>query len=781
MDNEVENTNTLVLPLLVTRGLVVFPNMTESIEAGRPYSVKAIDVARRDSNSLLFVGVQRQLQKDEVTGEDDVYMTATLCRVVNFVNANGVYRIRVIGSKRVALTNLRFDDGTWKAEGKVIPDLLGDQNEETALIRRIVKAVEQTPAIAHDIPKSALNALGRGETPNNIGDTLAAYLNFSIEDKIEILGEPEINKRLLKIAELLNEAQTVSEIDKKLDETVRSRAEKSQKEYILREKMKAIRDELGEGDNEESDIDAIKKKVAENPYPQNVKDKVTKELKRFQMMPEASLESSLILNYVNTLLNAPWYEKTEDNDDLDNVQKILDEDHFGLDKVKKRIIEYLAVKHATGNLKAPILCFYGPPGCGKTSLAKSIARALGRKFFKASLGGVSDESEIRGHRRTYVGSMPGRIIHGMTKAGVINPVFLLDEIDKVGGSSLHGDPSSALLEVLDPEQNIAFNDNFIEEPYDLSNVLFIATANYLENVPAPLRDRLELIEVPSYTELEKVKIAASWLVKKQMELNGLKEGDIEFTEEGIKELIECYTREAGVRQLERLVASCCRKAVVELIKDPKHARPIVIDAEQAKKYLGVEIFEDTKKEKEPQIGVVTGLAYTEFGGDILPIEVNYMAGKGQLVLTGKLGDVMKESFSIALDYVRANAEKYGIPNEMFEKKDFHIHFPEGAVPKDGPSAGVAITTAIVSLLTHTPVDNNVAMTGEVTLRGRALPIGGLREKSLAALRSGIKTIIVPEENKKDVTELPEEVKKELKIVYMKNVDDALAVALLKNK
>ena len=781
MDNVTENTNTLVLPLLVTRGLVVFPNMTESIEAGRPYSVKAIDVARRDSNSLLFVGVQRQLQKDEVTGEEDVYMTATLCRVVNFLSANGVYRIRVIGSKRVALTNLRFDDGTWKAEGKVIPDLLGDQNEETALIRRIVKAVEQTPAIAHDIPKSALNALGRGETPNNIGDTLAAYLNFSIEDKIEILGEPEINKRLLKIAELLNEAQTVSEIDKKLDETVRNRAERSQKEYILREKMKAIRDELGEGDNEESDIDAIKKKVAENPYPQNVKDKVNKELKRFQMMPEASLESSLILNYINTLINAPWYEKTEDNDDLDNVQKILDEDHFGLDKVKKRIIEYLAVKRATGNLKAPILCFYGPPGCGKTSLAKSIARALGRKFFKASLGGVSDESEIRGHRRTYVGSMPGRIIHGMTKAGVINPVFLLDEIDKVGGSSLHGDPSSALLEVLDPEQNFAFNDNFIEEPYDLSNVLFIATANYLENVPAPLRDRLELIEVPSYTELEKIKIAAHWLVKKQMEMNGLKEGDIEFTEEGIKELIECYTREAGVRQLERLVASCCRKAVVELIKDPKHARPIVIDSEQVKKYLGVEIFEDTKKEKEPQIGVVTGLAYTEFGGDILPIEVNYMSGKGGLVLTGKLGDVMKESCSIALDYVRANAEKYGIPNEMFEKKDIHIHVPEGAVPKDGPSAGVAITTAIVSCLTHTPVDNNVAMTGEVTLRGHALPIGGLREKSLAALRSGIKTIIVPAENKKDVGELPEEVKKELKIVYMKNVDDALEIALLKTQ
>lgn len=774
------NKKTITLPFLVTRGLVVFPNMTESIEAARPYSTKAIDISRSESNSLLFVGVQKVLTKDEVTGEEDVFMTATLARIVNFVVAGNTYRIRVIGSKRVALTAVRFEDGAFKADGYVIEDELGEQAEEAALIRRIVKMVEQNPAIAHDIPKSALNTLGRGETSTTIADTLSAYLPFSVQDKITLLGEPSVNARLLKISQLIADQKEIIDIDKKLDETVRNRAEKQQKEYILREKMKAIRDELGEGAGEESDVDLIRKKVAENPYPQNVKDKVNKELKRLAMMPEASLESSLILNYINTLLNAPWYEKTEDNDDLENVQKILDEDHFGLDKVKKRIIEYLAVKHATGNLKAPILCFYGPPGCGKTSLGKSIARALGRKFFKASLGGVSDESEIRGHRRTYVGSMPGRIIHGMTKAGVVNPVFLLDEIDKVGGSSLHGDPSSALLEVLDPEQNTAFNDNFMEEPYDLSNVLFIATANYLENVPAPLRDRLELIEVPSYTELEKIKIAASWLVKKQMEANGLKEGDIEFTEEGIKEMIEAYTREAGVRNLERLVASCCRKAVVELIKNPDMKRPIVIDSAQAQKYLGVEIFEDTKKEKEPQVGVVTGLAYTEFGGDILPIEVNYMAGKGGLVLTGKLGDVMKESCTIALDYVRANAEKYGISNEMFEKKDIHIHVPEGAVPKDGPSAGVAITTAIISCLTHQPVDNNVAMTGEVTLRGKALAIGGLREKSLAALRSGIKTIIVPLENKKDVGELPEEVKKELKIVYMKNVDDALEVALYKD-
>ena len=483
----------------------------------------------------------------------------------------------------------------------------------------------------------------------------------------------------------------------------------------------------------------------------------------------------------NRPLGYSWYQKTEDNEDLQNVQKVLDEDHYGLEKVKKRIIEYLAVKKMTGNLKAPILCFYGPPGCGKTSLGKSIAKALGRKFYKASLGGISDEAEIRGHRRTYVGSMPGRIIQGMTRAGVVNPVFLLDEIDKVGGANYKGDPASALLEVLDPEQNFAFNDNFLEEPYDLSNVLFICTANYLENVPAPLLDRLELIEVPSYTEIEKIKIAQGFLIPKQVAANGLKPEDITFSEDAIKEMIEHYSMEAGVRQLERLVASICRKVVVELLNDPKTVKPIQVDAERVKKYLGVEIFEGTKKEKENQIGVVTGLAYTEFGGDILPIEVNYFPGKGGLVLTGKLGDVMKESATIALDYVRANSKKYGIDDDIFQKNDIHIHVPEGAVPKDGPSAGVAITTAIISCLTHTPVDANVAMTGEVTLRGKALPIGGLREKSLAAARSGIKEIIVPEENRKDVSELPEEVKKTLKISYMKCVDDALAIALVHPK
>ena len=665
------------------------------------------------------------------------------------------------------------------AEAEIVEDVVTDRNEEVRLVKEIISAIENSPAIGREIPRSAIATITKGVDSATLADNLAGYLPITIEEKEAILEEASVSERLKKLLSILSAAKSMAEVDQNISEKVRINSEKAQKEYFLREKMKAIKEELGEGKDDEHGPDAIKSKLEKNPYPENVKAKVKRELKRFEMMPESSLEASLIMSYIDTLLAAPWYQKTEDNDDLNNVRKILDEDHFGLEKVKKRIIEYLAVKKMTGNLKAPILCFYGPPGTGKTSLAKSIARALDRKFFKASLGGVSDESEIRGHRRTYVGSMPGRIIQGMTKSGVTNPVFLLDEIDKVGGSSLHGDPSSALLEVLDPEQNFAFNDNFIEEPYDLSNVLFIATANYLENVPAPLRDRLELIEVPSYTELEKIKIATGFLVPKEMKANGLAEGDIVFEEEAIKEIIEHYTMEAGVRNLERLIASICRKAVVDILSNPETKKPVVITVEKAIEYLGVEIFEGSKKEKENQIGVVTGLAYTEFGGDILPIEVNYMSGKGGLVLTGKLGDVMKESCSIALDYVRANAEKYGIPNEMFEKKDIHIHVPEGAVPKDGPSAGVAITTAIVSCLTHTPVDNNVAMTGEVTLRGHALPIGGLREKSLAALRSGIKTIIVPAENKKDVGELPEEVKKELKIVYMKNVDDALEVALLK--
>ena len=770
--------NKLTLPLLITRGLLVFPSMSESIDVGRAFSVQAVDEAKKSTNSLILVTGQKDEKMDEIVNpEETLFLTASLCRITSVISQKGAYKIRVYATKRVALSNIRLENGTYMADATIIEDTFGDKEEETRLVRDIVDLIANNPSLGRNIPRGALNTLN-GINPSDLSNTLAAYMDITPMQKEEVLSEADCSKRLKLVYDLLVGKQEIASLDEKLNETVRAKAEKSQKEYYLREKMKAIRDELGEGGDQE-DEESIRDRLEKNPYPENIKKKVLSELKRYEMMPESSLEASLILTYIQTLMNVPWYQHTEDNEDLDNARKILDEDHFGLTKVKERIIEYLAVKKSTGNLKAPILCFYGPPGCGKTSLGRSIAKALGRKFFKASLGGISDEAEIRGHRRTYVGSMPGRIIQGMTRVGVNNPVFLLDEIDKVGGANYKGDPSSALLEVLDPEQNTSFNDNFLEEPYDLSNVLFLCTANYLENVPAPLLDRLELIEVPSYTELEKIEIAQGFLINKQMKLNGLKEGEATFTEDGVKEIIECYTREAGVRSLERLIATCCRKAVVELLKDANHAKPIVIDKEQVKKYLGVEIFEDTKKEKAPQIGVVTGLAYTEFGGDILPIEVTYFPSKApSLVLTGKLGDVMKESATIALDYVRANAKKYGIKDDIFNENTIHIHVPEGAVPKDGPSAGVAITTAIISCLSKIPVDNNVSMTGEVTLRGNALPIGGLREKSLAALRSGIKTIIVPIENKKDVSELPNEVKKDLRILFMDKVDDALKVALL---
>lgn len=764
--------NLIRLPLLITRGLIVYPSMSESIEAARDFSLQAVDASRAETNSLIFITAQMDA-KVETLKQEDIPEYGTLCRIFYFQKNQNAYRIRVNGTKRIRFKEITFENGTFYALGETLEEVEGLESEEKALVEDCLKILQSSPGLTRNIPKSVLTPQNDGFSASAFADMLATYLPLPIREKIALLAEKDINARLAKIKELLAAQAEMSQIEKKLDQKVQQSAEKSQKEYFLREKMKAIKDELGEGGPNGSDVDSIRKKLAENPYPESVKERVEKELRRFEMMPEASLEASLIMNYIETIMDVPWFEKTDDVEDLNRAREILDEDHYGLEKVKKRIIEYLAVKKSTGNLKAPILCFYGPPGCGKTSLGRSIARALGRKFFKASLGGIGDEAEIRGHRRTYVGSMPGRIIQGMIKAGVNNPVFLLDEIDKLGGSSYRGDPSSAMLEVLDPEQNFAFNDNYLEEPYDLSNVLFICTANYLENVPAPLLDRLELIEVPSYTELEKIKIADGFLEEKQRRLNGLKEGDVKFTEEGIKEIIECYTREAGVRSLERLIASISRKAVVELLDHPDTPRPIEITPDKVREYLGVEIFEDTKKEKEPQVGVVTGLAYTQFGGDILPIEVTHFPGKGGLVLTGKLGDVMKESAMIAVDYVRANAKKYGIKDEIFQNNDIHIHFPEGAVPKDGPSAGVAITTAIVSSLTGIPASNNIAMTGEVTLRGKALPIGGLREKSLAALRSGIKTILVPAENKKDISELPEEVKKDLEIILMKTADEAI--------
>jgi ATP-dependent Lon protease len=763
-----------MLPLLITRGMVLFPRQMQAIEAGRPFSVLSIEQARRDGGDLILVVSQKTPEVDDPT-LDDIYRVGTVCRISNVVNMKKYVRLRVLPIARVSLSMIYKEHGYWMARGQVMNDIDGDHKVEVALVRNIIQNLESMQLVSTRLPKEVIAQLSKGVSAADITDMLANLLPMTVDQKQKILETLNLNDRLKLVLSAVNEEKEISDIDKHLQDEVRKSAEKNQREYFLREKLKAIKSELGEDPEAEDSHENLLKRLEEGQYPEHVKNKVKSELKRAEMMPPSSLEASLIKSYVETLLDVPWWQKTVDNDDLTNVQNILDEDHYGLDKVKKRIVEYLAVKKMTGNLKAPILCFYGPPGVGKTSLGKSIARALGRKFFKASLGGISDEAEIRGHRRTYVGSMPGRIINGMKRSSVINPVFLLDEVDKLA-SSYKGDPSSALLEVLDPEQNFAFNDNYLEEPYDLSNVLFIGTANYLEDVPAPLRDRLELIEVNSYTEIEKIEIAKRHLVAKQLLANGLTKSQITFTRESLQYIIQMYTREAGVRELERRIASVCRKVVVDLLTNPDITK-IKVTPKEVRKYLGVEQFDNSKKEKRSQVGVVTALAYTPYGGDILPIEVNHFPGQGKLILTGKLGDVMKESATIALDYIQANAHKYKIKSEMFKNRDIHIHVPEGAVSKDGPSAGVAMTVAIISALTGRMVSSNVAMTGEVTLRGNVLAIGGLREKSIAALRSGIKTIIIPEENKRKLDELPKEVTEKLKIIFMKSVDEVLPIAL----
>ena len=773
-----EKKQTLTLPLLITRGLVLFPTTQQLIEAGREFSVNAVKQAHLQADSLIFITAQKDYDL-EVPLESDLFKVGTLCRIISTSERDGHVRVRVEVVEKVHFESIVLDEQGhyYVGQGAVIKMPAVSQDKNDAIVRAVTNALESMPNVISNMPRNVANAVSRTNDCATLCYSLALYLSAPTERKQEILEADTYEKLMTLVLTLLNGESQKAEIEREISDQVRQSAEKSQKEYFLREKLKAIKKELGEETDSQNDPDAILEKLENNPYPDYIKKKVKSELKKFDMMPGGSLEGALIQSYLDVVMNVPWWQKTEDNEDLKNVEKILDEDHYGLEEPKKRIVEYLAVKKLTGNLKSPILCFYGPPGTGKTSLGKSIARALGRKFFKASLGGISDEAEIRGHRRTYVGSLPGRIIQGMRKCGVTNPVFLLDEVDKLA-SSYKGDPASALLEVLDPEQNYQFNDNYLEEPYDLSDVLFICTANYLDQIPGPLRDRLELIQLSSYTEIEKIHIVKEHLIKKQIEINGLKEGQVAFTDDAIKLIIRGYTREAGVRSLERKIASCLRKVAVAYVKNPK-IEFTEIDEAKVKKYLGKPIFEDSKKEKEKQIGVVTGLAYTEYGGDTLPIEVNNFKGKGSLVLTGHLGDVMKESASIALDYVKANATHYGIDPDIFSNIDIHVHVPEGAVPKDGPSAGVAMTLAIISCLSKTPVDPNVAMTGEVTLRGNALPIGGLREKSLAALRSGIKTIIVPKDNKKDVEELPKEVKESLSIKYMSTVDDATKIALVK--
>lgn len=762
---------------VATRGVILFPNQEIVIEVGRIKSLKAIEKSLENPYKYIYI-VSQRVVLDEDPQVDDLFMIGTLAKIVKVSQEDGYSQLTLKGISRAKHTELSETDGYLVSTIDILNEYYTDETEAEDLISMIARNFDQFVSRflkTHNLPEGTIERMTDYANPAELSDYFAQILPMPFEKRQELLEAVDINERLFTILENMSKESDKVSIDSDINQKVKERIDESQKEYYLREKMRAIKEELGDVSSGSDDIEDLRDRIENNPYPEVIKKKALDEIKRYEMVPPASGESGVIRNYLDWLLDVPWWQETDDNDDLNLVAKRLDEDHYGLEKVKERILEYLAVKQVTNSLEAPILALVGPPGVGKTSLAKSVARALDREFVKISLGGVRDEAEIRGHRRTYLGALPGRFIQGMKKAGVINPVFLIDEIDKMG-ADYKGDPSSAMLEVLDPEQNAMFSDHYLEESYDLSKVLFIATANYLGNIPEALQDRLEIINLSSYTEEEKLNIAIEHLIAKNLTLNGLKAEQIDISEEMIRFIIRHYTREAGVRQLDRVISAIARKSILAITKDKEEK--IVITKELINKWLGPEQFEYGIKEKDNQVGVVTGLAYTQYGGDILPVEVTTFEGKGKYIITGQLGDVMKESAEIAIGYVRTNAKKYGIDPKFFENHDIHIHVPEGAVPKDGPSAGVTLSTALISVLTNRAVNATVAMTGEVTLRGNVLPIGGLKEKALAAYRSGIETIIIPSKNKKDLFEVPDVVKNSLNIVAVDSMEEVLEGALV---
>ena len=763
-----------IYPLVCTRGVVILPGQDIVIDVGREVSLKAVDNAQDNYEGKVILVSQKDVSVED-PGQEDLFGVGTLCEIRHIRRFENFMRVKFRGLHRAQLSQMEKSANGDLIQVDLLQSIRQDETEEQALVRMIIDSFEKSSNLDKFLPKDVIMELSRGIGADQLSDKSVAVLPLALERKQTYLETLGINDRLEMLIQDLEKEKEMDEVEKRINETVKKRIDQGQKDYYLREKLTAIKEELGDVVEQDKDAENIRQRLENNPYPETIKKKVKDELSRYEMLPMASGETGIIKTYIDWLMDLPWWQETTDIKDLNQAQAILDADHYGLEKVKERILEYLAVKQMTNSLKAPILCLVGPPGVGKTSLAKSVARALDRKFVKISLGGVRDEAEIRGHRRTYLGAMPGRIIQGMKKAGVINPVFLIDEIDKMA-SDYKGDPSSAMLEVLDPEQNALFSDHYIEEAYDLSHVLFIATANYLENIPEALRDRLEIIQLSSYTDVEKTHIAREHLLPKQLEENGLKPSKLKISDEMILYLIRYYTREAGVRQLERTLGTICRKTVLAILKD--HKKSITLTKKRIKEWLGNEKVDYGHKEKKDQIGTVTGLAYTSFGGDILQIEANRFEGKGRLILTGKLGDVMKESASIALDYIKAHAKEFHIDPKKFEDCDIHIHVPEGAVPKDGPSAGVTMTTALVSCFSEIPVKANLAMTGEVTLRGNVLPIGGLKEKSLAAYRSGITTILIPKENVRDLDEIPQEVKDAVTFIPVSNVKQVLKNALV---
>ncbi len=771
----IENMNNI--PTVATRGVIVFPGQDIIIEVGREKSLIALDKAVKENSKLVYLVSQKEIL-DEDPLLTDLYDVGTIAEIVKISEEDGYSQVTLRGVERARHISISEQANTIISTVEVLEDFVSNESEADDLVLMIARNFDEFInrfLKSHNLPEGTVERMTNYSNPTELTNYFSQILPMSYQERQGFLEMLNVNDRLFAILENMSSETDKVSIDSDINQKVKNRIDESQKEYYLREKMRAIREELGEVSSGGDDIEDLKARVENNPYPEAIKKKALDEIKRYEMVPPASGESGVIRNYLDWLLDVPWWQETVDNDDLNVVEQRLNEDHFGLEKVKERILEYLAVKQVTNSLEAPILALVGPPGVGKTSLAKSVARALDREFVKISLGGVRDEAEIRGHRRTYLGALPGRFIQGMKKAGVINPVFLIDEIDKMG-ADYKGDPSSAMLEVLDPEQNNVFSDHYLEEAYDLSNVLFIATANYLGNIPEALRDRLEIINLSSYTEEEKLNIAIDHLIARNLTLNGLVADQMIISEEMIRHLIRHYTREAGVRQLDRVISAIARKSILAITKDKKEE--IVITKELITEWLGPEQFEYGMKEAKDQVGVVTGLAYTQFGGDILPVEVTTFEGKGKLIITGQLGDVMKESAEIAIGFVKTNAKKYGIDPKFFEANDIHIHVPEGAVPKDGPSAGITLSTALISALTNREVKATVAMTGEVTLRGNVLPIGGLKEKTLAAYRSGITKIVIPEKNRKDLYEIPDVVKENIEIVPVETMAEVLEEALI---
>lgn len=751
----------------------MYPTMVLHLDVGREKSIRALEQAMVDDNKILLA-TQEEVHIEEPSAEQ-IYKIGTVARVKQMLKLpNGTIRVLVEGLQRAKIEEYLQTDDYFIVSVTYLEEENAEENEVEALMRSVLNHFEQYIKLSKKVTPETLTSVSDIEEPGRLADVIASHLPLKMKDKQEILETVNIQERLEILLTILNNEREVLELERKIGNRVKKQMERTQKEYYLREQMKAIQKELGDRDGRQGEVDELRAQLEKSDAPERIKTKIEKELDRLEKMPSTSAEGSVIRTYIDTLLALPWTKTTEDNLDIAHAEKVLDEDHYGLEKPKERVLEYLAVQKLVNSMRGPILCLVGPPGVGKTSLARSVARALGREFVRISLGGVRDEAEIRGHRRTYVGALPGRIIQGMKQAGTINPVFLLDEIDKLA-SDFRGDPASALLEVLDPNQNDKFSDHYIEETYDLTNVMFITTANSLHTIPRPLLDRMEVISIAGYTELEKLNILRGYLLPKQMEDHGLGKDKLQVNEDAMLKLVRQYTREAGVRNLNREAANICRKAAKLIVSGEK--KRVVVTAKTLETLVGKPRYRYGLAEKKDQIGSVTGLAWTQAGGDTLNVEVSILPGKGKLTLTGQLGDVMKESAQAAFSYIRSRSAEWGIDPDFHEKNDIHIHVPEGAIPKDGPSAGITMATALVSALTQIPVKKEVGMTGEITLRGRVLPIGGLKEKSMSAHRAGLTTIVMPKDNEKDIDDIPESVRNELTFYPVEHLDEVLRYAL----